>query len=66
MKKILIYLIDFYQSFLSFDGGILAIFAPGGACRYEIRCSEYTKQMIVEQGVLKGLIMGIKRIWSCR
>ncbi len=57
--------IEFYQTFLSFDRGVLAIFAPGGACRYEVSCSEYTKQSIDEYGVLKGVGMGFKRILSC-
>ncbi len=64
--KIIIFLITFYQKFLSFDRGILAIFAPGGACKYEVCCSEYTKLEIREVGVVRGIIMGIKRIWSCR
>lgn len=66
MKKILINLIKFYQQYLSFDNGVLAILAPGGACKYEIRCSEYTKQMIAQHGAIKGLDLGLKRIWSCR
>ena len=66
MKKLLINLIEFYQKYLSFDQGVLAIFAPGGACKYEIRCSQYTKQEITRHGAIKGLMLGIKRIWSCR
>ncbi len=66
MKKLLINTIGFYQKYLSFDTGALAFFAPGGACKYEVRCSEYTKQMIQEYGSLRGLSLGLKRIWSCR
>lgn len=66
MKKLLLSLIEFYQAYLSFDKGILVLFAPGGSCRFEIRCSEYTKQMIIKEGVIKGVIAGTKRIWSCR
>lgn len=66
MKKIIIDLINFYQKYLSFDRGALALFAPGGACKYEISCSQYTKQMIEDYGVLPGLKLGLKRIWSCR
>ncbi|OGE17675.1 hypothetical protein A3F00_01255 [Candidatus Daviesbacteria bacterium RIFCSPHIGHO2_12_FULL_37_11] len=65
MKKLLIKLIEFYQRFISFDSGILKIFAPGGACRYSPTCSEYTKQAILENGGLKGGWLGIKRIISC-
>ncbi|MBI2315450.1 membrane protein insertion efficiency factor YidD [Candidatus Daviesbacteria bacterium] len=66
MKKLLINIIKFYQLYLSFDKGILVIFAPGGACRNKISCSEYTKQAILKYGVVKGIKLGIKRIWSCR
>lgn len=66
MNKILINTINFYQTFLSFDHGLLSILAPGGACKYPMSCSEYTKQAILRYGVVKGIIVGIKRIWSCR
>ncbi|MDP3758167.1 MAG: membrane protein insertion efficiency factor YidD [Candidatus Daviesbacteria bacterium] len=66
MKKLLINIIEFYQNFLSFDKGVLAIFAPGGACRYNLSCSEYTKQKIGVFGVFRGIRLGLKRIWSCR
>lgn len=41
------------------------ILAPGGTCRYEVSCSEYTKQAILSFGVQKGIGMGFKRILSC-
>lgn len=66
MKKLLVSLLEFYQTFLSFDRGILAVFAPGGACKFEVTCSEYTKQMVVEYGVIKGSWLGLKRLWRCR
>lgn len=65
MKKLAIRLIEFYQHYLSFDHGFLAVFAPGGACRYSPTCSEYTKQAILDYGALKGVWMGVKRILSC-
>lgn len=66
MSKIFLFLIDFYQKFLSFDRGALMIFAPNGACKYSPTCSEYTKQMIIKNGALKGLSLGIRRVISCR
>lgn len=66
MKKLFLSLIKIYQTYLSFDTGVLSFLAPGGACRSEIRCSEYTKQMIIENGVVRGLMLGAKRIWSCK
>ena len=56
MKRLLISLINFYQVFSSnFD-----------FCKYEVSCSEYTKRMIEHEGVIKGLALGLRRIWSCR
>ncbi len=66
LKKFFLLLIDFYQKYLSFDRGALMILAPGGSCRYSPTCSEYTKQMIIEKGVIKGLGLGFRRILSCR
>ncbi|MBI3485829.1 membrane protein insertion efficiency factor YidD [Candidatus Daviesbacteria bacterium] len=66
MSKLFINLINFYQIFLSFDKGILAILAPGGACKYSPSCSEYTKQAIIKYGFIKGLSLGGKRILTCR
>jgi len=66
MKKLLIRIIEFYQSYLSFDKGVLAYFAPGGACKHDVSCSEYTKQQIGEFGVFRGSWLGLKRVWRCR
>lgn len=66
LKKFLIYLIEFYQKYLSFDSGMLRVLAPGGACKYPVSCSEYTKRAIREFGVIRGIGMGIRRIISCR
>lgn len=66
MKKLLVNLINFYQTYLSFDNGALALLAPGGACRGEVKCSQYSKQMIIKHGAVTGVILGVKRIWSCR
>ncbi|MDO8638909.1 MAG: membrane protein insertion efficiency factor YidD [Candidatus Daviesbacteria bacterium] len=66
MKYLLLKLIEFYQTFLSFDKGMLAVFAPGGACKNSPTCSEYTKQMINKHGIIRGIILGGKRILSCR
>lgn len=66
MSKLFLLAISFYQRYLSFDKGVLMIFAPGGACKFEVSCSEYTKQQIMKHGLYKGLILGLKRLWRCR
>lgn len=66
MQFLVLKLIEFYQTFLSFDRGILAVLAPGGACKFEVSCSEYTKQQIIKEGVFKGVYKGMRRIIQCR
>lgn len=66
MKNIVLFLIDFYREFLSFDKGLLSFLAPGGSCRQNPTCSLYTRQMVVKYGLIKGLKLGFKRILLCR
>lgn len=66
MSKLLIWLINIYQIFFSFDKGLLRIFVIGGACKFTPTCSEYTKQAIIKEGPVKGLFKGFKRVLSCR
>ncbi len=65
MKNLIISLINFYQKYLSFDTGALRILAPGGACRYPVTCSQYTKESIEKYGVIMGVVMGFMRVLSC-
>ena len=57
MKKIIIYLIKFYQITLS---PLL-----GSNCRFQPTCSQYMIEAINLHGVLKGLRLGFKRISKC-
>ena len=56
MKKLLIKLIEIYQSIP---------FSSHAMCRYTPTCSEYAKEAILEYGAFRGSIMAIKRILSC-
>ncbi len=60
MKKICIFLIEFYQKNISkwFENRNIR-------CKYYPTCSEYTKQAIEKYGILKGIILGIVRIFKC-
>ena len=60
MKKICIYLIEWYQKNISnfFKNRNIR-------CKYYPSCSEYTKQAIEKYGVINGSILGIKRILKC-
>ena len=52
-----IYIIKFYQYFIS---PLL-----GSRCRYLPTCSEYYIDSLRIHGLIKGSILGIKRIFSC-
>lgn len=60
MKKILIYLIEFYQKNIS-----KILENRNIRCKFYPTCSEYTKQAIEKYGAIKGSIYGIKRILKC-
>lgn len=57
MRDIFIFFIRVYQNTLS---PLL-----GKNCRYIPTCSEYTIEAIEEYGAIKGVFMGIKRIFRC-
>tara|TARA_B100000795_G_scaffold107585_1_gene79439 strand:+ start:4695 stop:4916 length:222 start_codon:yes stop_codon:yes gene_type:complete len=61
MKKILVFpliiIIKFYQILIS---PILP-----STCRYTPTCSEYFKLCLQKYGVVKGSVLGIKRIIKC-
>ena len=37
----------------------------GNNCRFLPTCSEYTKEAIIEFGLIKGVTLGFKRIGKC-
>jgi len=65
MKKIVIGAITIYQKTISPDHGLFRSNFPYGYCRHYPSCSEYTKQSVETNGVLKGLIDGFFRILRC-
>lgn len=58
MKKIVLWLIEFYQKAISPHKG-------GSCCIYTPTCSEYTKQAVKKYGVIKGILKGLIRILRC-
>ena len=60
MKKVLMFLINLYQKYIS------PVFTHlGSHCKYYPTCSEYTKQAIKKYGVFKGILLGFWRILRC-
>tara|TARA_B100000029_G_C17536382_1_gene945040 strand:+ start:552 stop:794 length:243 start_codon:yes stop_codon:yes gene_type:complete len=57
MKSFLILTTKFYKYFIS------PYFPP--SCRYQPTCSEYFIDALKLNGTIKGLILGIKRIFKC-
>lgn len=58
MSKILIFLINLYQKYISKHySRPICIFFPS--------CSEYTKEAILKYGFIKGGFLGFKRILRC-
>ena len=57
MKKILLYLLKFYQKGIS----------PylGRRCRFYPTCSEYSRQAITKYGAVKGTYLTVKRLLKC-
>lgn len=63
MKHILIFSISIYQKFIS--SLLKNIFGGSDICRFSPTCSEYTKQMIKNKGVYKGIYLGTVRLLHC-
>jgi len=61
LKKLLLSLIRLYQKTWFCR---LPIFGEG-ICRFTPTCSEYTYQAIEKYGILKGCILGLRRIIRC-
>ena len=63
MKYIIKLLIRFYQILIS--PLIHLVGGPNSGCRFDPTCSEYFLQAVQSYGVLRGSILGIKRILRC-
>ena len=57
MRKFLLYIINFYQKYLSF--------LLGKNCRFEPTCSQYAKESIALHGSVVGGFYSIVRILKC-
>lgn len=57
MKKIALVLIRIYQ--------FIASPLLGKNCRFHPSCSEYAKEAIEKHGLIKGILLGTKRLLKC-
>jgi len=66
MKKIILFLIRFYQKTAFFHGAIARqLFLTDKVCRFSPTCSNYTYQAVEKYGAGKGLFLGLKRVIRC-
>ncbi|MDD4995129.1 MAG: membrane protein insertion efficiency factor YidD [Patescibacteria group bacterium] len=54
-----------YQKTLSFDHGIFRFMFPGGYCRFQPTCSDYTYESIKKYGIIRGGFKGLWRVMRC-
>lgn len=58
-------IIKLYQKTLSPDHGWFKGFFPHGYCKYYPSCSQYARESIEKDGVIKGLAKSFWRILRC-
>lgn len=58
MSRMLLEVIKLYQLLLS------PYFR--GSCRYDPSCSLYTHDAVLKYGTIRGLILGVRRIFRCQ
>lgn len=59
MKYLMIYLIRFYQRFIS------KYLLTGAHCRFTPTCSQYALEAYKKYGFFKGSFLAVKRILKC-
>jgi len=66
MKQLILSCIRLYQrSFFVRSPILKALFLSDSACRFRPTCSEYTYRAIKRYGIIRGSLLGLKRIMKC-
>lgn len=63
-REFVIGLLTFYTRVVS--PALHQLLGIKAVCRYNVTCSVYAKEAIIQNGVLKGGLAAIKRIASCQ
>ena len=64
MRNILILVLDIYQKAIS--PALHSLLGTNNACRFSVTCSEYAKNKIEKEGVIKGSYYSLLRILKCQ
>lgn len=65
MKRVVLKTIKWYQNYLSPDHSPRRKQYPGGFCRFQPTCSQYSYESIDKYGIIKGGLKGLWRIMRC-
>ncbi len=65
MKVFVIFLIKFYQRYISLDTGIFSCLTKRPICRFHPTCSQYFLEAVEGFGTWKGIGLGFRRIIKC-
>ncbi|OGI16280.1 MAG: membrane protein insertion efficiency factor YidD [Candidatus Moranbacteria bacterium RIFCSPHIGHO2_01_FULL_54_31] len=65
LKRFILGSIRLYQKTLSFEHGFIGMLFGERFCRFHPTCSMYTYAAIEKYGVVRGGILGMKRILRC-
>jgi len=66
MKTLFLLFIRTYQKTLSLDHGLLGKAFPNTRfCRFTPSCSQYCYEAVDKYGVVKGSVIGAKRVFRC-
>lgn len=58
--------IRFYQKSRIFHLPIFrSLYITDSVCRFQPSCSEYSYQAIAKYGIIKGILLGVGRIFKC-
>lgn len=65
LKRFILGMIRLYQKTLSFDHGIIGKIFGERFCRFYPTCSQYTFEAIEKNGIVRGSLLGLKRVVRC-